>query len=413
MTTKFNVSKKSNQKLNKQSQKKTNTKSNKKQSKTYLKTRVKASGSKKKKSSKSTSIITTPSSLNPLILKANKLDSHMKETGKKTYHNNLEAKDLYPLIIVTHGGSKYEFKRTKNDNLKRFSTLDGFMDIFNWSKGVCHLTIWIHMLLSMYKNDKGISDEWKINAQTQQQNIKDTLDNLPVIRKLLVGINNQTIATDTLPQTDDISVKLVSTPEDYIKYAKLILTKVDRFITTILNKNSIELEDVKKLMQTDNLMNDASWLFNATIYPLQHRAVQSIKKWQCMTSPEIWKKLNVVISSGMPSQGGLGQSRGNCLTGGTAVATLKPFMTNDIKKNVIIVTTNNISLKNVNDVIPEIKIAQKIVTNSKNSNSDNNSKLLFEALDNPSNALALGFTESTTNNLFKNTKKCPFHKIKN
>jgi len=333
---------------------------------------------------------------------ANKLDLLMKKTGAEIYHSKLEKKDMYPLMIITEGGSTFKFKENVNDTIKQFSSTDGLMSLFNWSKNICHLTVWSHQLLTMYSNDK--NSNWKSNAKTQKQNIKETISNLPTIKSILDSINNKKVATSS---TDDIPVKFAASTSAYVDHAKQILLGTDKFIDKILQKNSIMEEDIKDLM--DKIMNAASWLFNATIYPLQHRTIKTLKLWQCNISREQWDDLRVVLASGKPAQDGLGQTRGNCLTGGTAEATLRLFMTeNKFHTNIMIIPSNDISFDNADDIVPEVIISQKIVKNSLNSKSSHYSKILFKALMNPSDALALGFAEEINNKVNNQRFKCPF-----
>ena len=190
-------------------------------------------------------------------------------------------------------------------------------------------------IINNYSNDK--NSNWKSNAKTQKQNIKETISNLPTIKSILDSINNKKVATSS---TDDIPVKFAASTSAYVDHAKQILLGTDKFIDKILQKNSIIEEDIKDLM--DKIMNAASWLFNATIYPLQHRTIKTLKLWQCNISREQWDDLRVVLASGQPAQDGLGQTRGNCLTGGTAEASLRLFMTeNKFHTNIMIIPSND------------------------------------------------------------------------
>ena len=332
---------------------------------------------------------------------SDKLDLLMKKTGTETYHSKLGKKDMYPLMIITDGGGTFKFKEKESDTVRQFSNTDGLMPIFNWSKGVCHLTVWSHQLLAMYTNDK--NSDWRSNAQMQRKNIKETIANLPNIKSMLDSVNNKKVATSS---TDDFPVKLVASTSAYVSYAKRVLAGTDKFIGKILQKNSVTVGDIQDLM--DNIIDSASWLFNATIYPLQDRTIKTLKLWQCGVSKSRWDDLRVVLASGMPAQGGVGQTRGNCMTGGTAEASLRLFMTESRwKSHVMIVPSNDISFDNADDIVPEIIVAQKIVKNSSNSKNSQYSKLLFKALMNPSNALAIGFAEEVNDIVNKEKFTCP------
>ena len=74
----------------------------------------------------------------------------------------------------------------------------------------------------------------------------------------------------------------------------------------------------------------------------------------------------------MPETKGLGQSRGNCLTGGTVAATFKPLMSKtQLLQNIIYIPNNNISFDNAYQILPEVFIGQKLVHNSKHKDNSN------------------------------------------
>ena len=336
---------------------------------------------------------------------SDKLDLLMLQTGEDTYHTDFLKKDMYPLMIITDGGGSYQFKENPNDTVRKFSDKAGLDALFNWSKGVCHLTVWVHNLLSLYTNEETRSD-WRSNAQTQQKNIKETISNLPNIKSILDSLNNKKVATES---THDFPVKFYASTFAYIKHARQVLSGTDKFIDKVLQKNSVTVKDIQDLM--DKVMNAASWLFHATIYPIHDRTIKTLKLWRCGIPKKRWDKLRVVIASGMPKQGGVGQSRGNCMTGGTAEASLRLFMRQDRwDTHIMIAPSNDLSFDNADKIVPAIIACQKIVKNSLNSKSSENSKLLFTALMNPSDALAQPFAKVVNATVYKEKFTCPFSK---
>ena len=338
----------------------------------------------------------------PDSLPEDKLNSITLSTGKEVYHDKDTIKKMYPLMIITNGGTTYKFKKSETDTIKQFNNVEGLGTFFDWSKSVCHMTVWSELLLEMYTNGK--KAHWKQNAKTQKQNIKATISNLSEIERMLNSISNKKVAKTS---TNDIPVKLKSPPSAYISHAKQILLETYKFVDKILQKNSITDKDVQDLM--NNIMNAASWLFNATTYPIQHRTINTLKAWQCAVSKEFWNKLTVVIATGMPETSGLGQTRGNCLNGGTSEATMRLFMNEyNFNTRVLITPSNSTTFDNANEVIPAVTISQRLVKSSLNSNSSHNSKLLFNSLMNPSDALALEFTKENDNKIINEEFRCPF-----
>lgn len=335
---------------------------------------------------------------------ANDMDDFMVETNAAT----AAIASYYPALIVTEAGTKYQFKSSADADLLTHNMMSGLSDLWDWGKGICHLSVWAAGLISVYERDS--TYDWKTNMKTQLSNLKNTINNLPNMRTILEGYDGLTV--DDGESTTMPPILLNVSVDAYIRSARSILMITKSFIEYQLGAEKLTKSNVDGYIL--NVHNDVAWLMWATNDVVVNRAVRALREWKAAATDAEWDATYFVVGTGVADAGSVVTPRGSCTSGNTSVMIIKHIISKEnLSSRVIMYSGSDLTF----DILPSVLNPQSISSNiAANLGISTYARMLKADLTEPNNALSTHFTDYSAKvqnaqcigSKFTGDAKCPF-----
>jgi hypothetical protein len=344
---------------------------------------------------------------------ANDADKFMETTITDASSMSKKVNEYYPIIIVKDSGAEYQFKLTSDGTTYVFDQQAGLSNLWDWSKGVCHLLVWVGGIASLISNSS--TYDWRSNLKTQKTNITKTISDLPLMKTHLSTLNNKKVSIDlakykSISKMEYTNLKLIlnSSVDMYITAATEILQQMLLFINKSLDLKS-DTDEIKLLESNiadviRNTSAQATWLMYAANDIIINRATRTILKWKQMMSTKQWNSIWVIIGTGMPGASVVVTPRGSCSAGNFVSQIMSQIMTvPNYNRQVVMYSGSKLTF----DISASILNPQNISTIVGDKFMDSHfGRYLKHDLQSPNNALVTQFTKQSA---IDTVSRCPFN----